>query len=137
MSQNDEKIKIPEEIVKDVNDNLPGNLTMEDIQQLFYGRRIKAVYYLSRDFMERDLAEADLSARPYHGLKRAGFNTVGDVMNAINSFDDLDRLRYLGKKSKHEIEGKLFFLHYSLLPKEKRKAYLKRFLEINGITEEK
>lgn len=57
--------------------------------------------------IESKLIESmDLSVRSYNGLKRAGINTVGDIIKAIQE-DKLEDVRNLGKRSIAEIKEKL------------------------------
>ena len=49
--------------------------------------------------------ELELSVRAYNCLKRAGINTIGDLLD--KTIDDLGKVRNLGKKSIDEIEEKL------------------------------
>jgi len=47
----------------------------------------------------------ELSVRAYNCLKRAGINTIADLLD--KTIDDLGKVRNLGKKSIDEIEEKL------------------------------
>ena len=54
----------------------------------------------------------DLSVRSNNCLRRAGINTVGDLVN--KSEDDLKKVRNLGTKSLDEIKKKLIDMELSL-----------------------
>jgi DNA-directed RNA polymerase subunit alpha len=56
--------------------------------------------------------ELDLSVRSYNCLKRAGINTVGELVQ--KTVEDLMKVRNLGKKSLQEVEQKLASLGLSL-----------------------
>ena len=56
--------------------------------------------------------ELDLSVRSYNCLKRAGINTVGELVQ--KSVEDMMKVRNLGKKSLLEVEQKLASLELSL-----------------------
>jgi len=58
--------------------------------------------------LEKPLEELDLSVRPYNCLKRAGINTVGDLINLTEL--EVMRVRNLGKKSLDEIHAKVIEL---------------------------
>ena len=58
------------------------------------------------------IEELDLSVRSNNCLRRAGINTVGDLIN--KSEDDLKKVRNLGTKSLEEIIKKLVDLELSL-----------------------
>ena len=51
------------------------------------------------------IEELDFSVRSYNCLKRAGVNTIGDIIGL--SCDDLMRVRNMGKRSLIEILSKL------------------------------
>lgn len=55
--------------------------------------------------LEKPLEELDLSVRPYNCLKRAGINTLGDLVGYSEM--EIMRVRNLGKKSLDEIHEKV------------------------------
>ena len=55
--------------------------------------------------LEMTIEELDLSVRSFNCLKRAGINTVEDLIN--KSQDDMMKVRNLGIKSLEEVTGKL------------------------------
>ena len=62
--------------------------------------------------MEMTVEELDLSVRSYNCLKRAGINTVDELVRKTE--EDLMKVRNLGKKSLAEITEKLVELGLSL-----------------------
>ena len=62
--------------------------------------------------LEMTLEELDLSVRSFNCLKRAGINTVEDLIN--RSQDDMMKVRNLGRKSLEEVIDKLESLGFSL-----------------------
>ena len=58
------------------------------------------------------IEELDLSVRAFNCLKRAGVNTVADLIN--KSQDEMMKVRNLGKKSLEEVLAKLDSLGFSL-----------------------
>ena len=66
--------------------------------------------------LEMTIEELDLSVRSFNCLKRAGINTVGDLIN--KSEDDMMKVRNLGKKSLEEVIFKLNSLGFNLNPEE-------------------
>ncbi|MEG2834284.1 MAG: DNA-directed RNA polymerase subunit alpha C-terminal domain-containing protein, partial [Ruthenibacterium sp.] len=54
----------------------------------------------------------DLSVRSFNCLKRAGINTVEDLIN--KSEDEMMKVRNLGRKSLEEVIAKLQSLGFSL-----------------------
>lgn len=62
--------------------------------------------------LEMTIEELDLSVRSFNCLKRAGINTVEDLIN--RSEEDMMRVRNLGRKSLDEVVAKLESLNFSL-----------------------
>lgn len=62
--------------------------------------------------LEMTIEELDLSVRSFNCLKRAGINTVGDLIN--KSEDEMMKVRNLGRKSLEEVMAKLDSLGFSL-----------------------
>ena len=66
--------------------------------------------------LEMTIEELDLSVRSFNCLKRAGINTVEDLINT--SEDDMMKVRNLGKKSLEEVIYKLEAMGLSLAKNE-------------------
>ena len=62
--------------------------------------------------LEMTIEELDLSVRSFICLKRAGINTVEDLIN--RSEEDMMKVRNLGRKSLEEVIGKLEAMGLSL-----------------------
>ncbi len=66
--------------------------------------------------LEMTIEELDLSVRSFNCLKRAGINTVEDLIN--KSEDDMIKVRNLGRKSLEEVIYKLNSLGFTLQAEE-------------------
>ena len=66
--------------------------------------------------LEMTIEELDLSVRAFNCLKRAGVNSVGDLIN--KSPDEMMKVRNLGKKSLEEVINKLEALGFNLNTEE-------------------
>jgi len=66
--------------------------------------------------LEMTIEELDLSVRSYNCLKRAGINTVEDLISKTE--EDMMKVRNLGRKSLEEVLQKLNALGLSLAPSE-------------------
>ena len=66
--------------------------------------------------LEMNIEELDLSVRSYNCLKRAGINSVQDLVQ--RNEDDMMKVRNLGRKSLEEVTQKLSQLGLSLKPKD-------------------
>ena len=62
--------------------------------------------------LEMTIEELDLSVRSFNCLKRAGINTVDDLIN--KSEEEMMKVRNLGKKSFDEVKEKLQSLGFDL-----------------------
>ena len=62
--------------------------------------------------LEMTIEELDLSVRSFNCLKRAGINTVNDLIE--KSAEEMMKVRNLGKKSFDEVKEKLHSLGYDL-----------------------
>ena len=62
--------------------------------------------------LEMTIEELDLSVRSFNCLKRAGINTVEDLIN--KSEDDMMKVRNLGRKSLEEVIWKMASLGFNL-----------------------
>ena len=62
--------------------------------------------------LEMTIEELDLSVRSFNCLKRAGINTVEDLIS--KSEEDMMKVRNLGRKSLDEVDAKLQSLGFSL-----------------------
>ena len=62
--------------------------------------------------LEMTIEELDLSVRSFNCLKRAGINTVEDLIS--KSEDDMMKVRNLGRKSLEEVINKLAMMGLSL-----------------------
>ncbi len=66
--------------------------------------------------LEMTIEELDLSVRSFNCLKRAGINTVEDLIN--KSEDEMMKVRNLGRKSLEEVIAKLESLGFNLTSEE-------------------
>ena len=66
--------------------------------------------------LEMTIEELDLSVRAYNCLKRAGINTISEMVQ--RNQEDMMKVRNLGRKSLEEVEQKLEALGLSLRPSE-------------------
>ena len=114
-----------------MNTNLEG-ITIEDILRSVQNK-IRFRVYESNRFMGAGLESLDLSTRSYNCLKRAGHNTVGDIVNSISCGDDLKVIHNCGTKSIDEIMFQLFIYNYECLSSEMQKKYMTELIELNGM----
>jgi len=66
--------------------------------------------------LDRSIEDLELSVRSFNCLKRAGINTIGELV--ARSAEDMMRVRNLGRKSLEEVEEKLHSLGLGLKASE-------------------
>ena len=62
--------------------------------------------------LELTIEELDLSVRSFNCLKRAGINTVADLI--ARTEEDMMKVRNMGRKSLEEVQNKLAMMDLSL-----------------------
>ena len=99
--------------------------SLEGLYQLIEGRREEkkegsyTTYLFEKGkekILEMTIEELDLSVRSFNCLKRAGINTVDDLIN--KSEEEMLKVRNLGKKSFDEVREKLQSLGFDLASEE-------------------
>ena len=97
-----------------------------------HGSNFKFRMHITHSMGQATLEDLDLKPRAYNSLKRAGYNTVGDVVDAISSGLDLKSIRNCGKTSVREIMEHLFLFQYNSLPPNKQDDYLMEVIQLNS-----
>ncbi len=97
------------------------------------GGKLRFLLYINQKLMEAELEVLDLSMRSGNCLHRAGFRTVGELVEAIEGSEDLKKIRNCGAKSIDEIMEKLFCYQYSLISAEGKVKYINRVLQLNSL----
>lgn len=95
------------------------------------GGRFRFRMHLTPAMSDSSIEALDLGVRSYHSLKRAGYNSIGEVAEAVASGKELKSIRNCGSKSVREIMEHMFLFQYYSLKPEKREAYLKEVVELN------
>ena len=88
--------------------------------------------YVNQQMLESNLTELELSVRSYNCLKRAGYSTIGELVEKINGMEDLKVIRNLGKKSAKEIMLVLMGYQFMNLSVDRKKKYVDRIKTLNG-----
>lgn len=129
-------IKLNEEDSKEMNSYLD-DTTIEEILVRNH-KLFRFQMMLKPEHLEQSIENLDFSVRSYNCLKRAGLNTIGDLVDFCYAKDEetskkqLRHIRNCGTNSADEILIKLFYYQFSILPDYRRKTYMKKIQEING-----
>ena len=128
-------VDLNEEVAKEMNKYLDDICIQEVLlrrKELFHYKVI-----LGKIEMDSDIDVLDLSPRSSHCLRRAGVNTIRDLLDNFESKPNettrkqLKKLNNLGDKSAEEIIMKLFYYNFSVMPESKRKAYMEQLVREN------
>ena len=115
-----------EKTLMGIMNSLPGVELKEKHNRKFWFR-----IYVTDRMENMSIEDMDLGVRSYHSLKRAGYNTVGDLLEGIGKGDDLSKIRNCGAKSIREIKEKLFLIQYDSMPSHRQRAYLEEVVLLN------
>lgn len=96
-----------------------------------HGSSFKFRMHMTESMSDTSIEALDLSVRSYNSLKRAGFNSIGDVVESISSGTELKSIRNCGAKSVREIMEHLFLFQYNSLPADKQDGYLMEAVKMN------
>ena len=118
---------------KDQSQTLMGIMNQLDGVQLRekHGSSFKFRMHMTESMSDTSIEALDLSVRSYNSLKRAGFNNIGDVVEAISGGTELKSIRNCGAKSVREIMEHLFLFQYNSLPADKQDGYLMEVVRMN------
>ena len=92
-----------DEIIKNIKEYQDSILTESDRAVIIRKQKQEQAAVPSVHQDERDLSELKLSVRSFNSLKRAGYNTVGELRRDIRSGRNLKDIRNLGATSEKEI----------------------------------
>ena len=128
-------IELNESILREMNRYL-NDTTIEEIlirnRKMFHFK----VMFTSEQ-MAQDIDVLDLRPRAYNCLKRYGYNTVGDVINGVETREEesskrqLLKIRNLGRNTAEEILMKIFYYQFLVLPDEKKCDYMQKIVTAN------
>jgi len=99
---------------------------------LFYGTNIKMKIPYSKKACDTSIDEMRLSVRAWNALKRAGVNTIGELIDVIQE-DGLMKIRNLGKKSMTEIKTRILLTGFQELSETEKKHYFEYIIENNTL----
>ena len=103
-----------------------------ELLDLLSERKLKFPVYVESPVMNEDVSELELSVRSSNCLRRAGFHTVGDLINGIEKSDDLLKIRNCGENSVREIMRNLFIYQYSVLTADRQEKWIEEVRRLNS-----
>lgn len=118
-----------EMVLMDIMEKVPAANLLQIKKQR--GGKLRFPIYINDKLKETNLEALELSVRSGNCLHRAGFTTIGDLVENISGSEDLKRIRNCGTKSVDEIMERLFCYQYMELAPEKREKFIRRVIELN------
>lgn len=119
-------------MTKELEKILNEGMTQEQRDMLKKKRNIKFPLYCRQSFLDSSIDEMNLSVRSYNCLKRAGLHTVGDLIESVNNWSDLLKIRNMGTKSAKEVIYGIFVLQYNSLKPNEQKIFLAKTVAMNA-----
>ena len=101
-------------------------------EEIMMAGKFRFPMYVNENLMATELEVLDLSQRSINCLHRAGFQTIGQLVEGIDGSEDLKKIRNCGIKSVNEVMEKLLCYQYEKLDEAGKVKFLKRIAELNG-----
>ncbi len=95
------------------------------------GGKFNFPMYMTQSIKDRSIEDLDLSVRSFNCLKRAGYNTIGELTASLSTGMSLKSIRNCGTNSAMEIMSSLFLFQYNSLPTESQYGYLLDVVKAN------
>ena len=95
------------------------------------GGKLRYPIYINEKLKSTELEALELSVRSSNCLHRAGYKTIGELVESIESSEDLKRIRNCGAKSIDEIMEQLFCYQYSQFDTPQKIKYINKVIELN------
>lgn len=106
------------------------DITLEDLQK--NGGKLRFSVRINEELMQADITELDLSQRSFNCLRRAKYDTVGELVLGIYNEDDLLKIHSLGKRSAGEIMRKVFLYQYMKMDEAQKRKYAEKVQGLNS-----
>ena len=93
--------------------------------------KLRFPIYINEKIKTTELELLELSVRSSNCLRRAGFKTVGELVEVIEGSEDLRKIRNCGSKSVDEIMEQLFCYQYCQLDTPQKIKYINKLMDLN------
>ena len=98
----------------------------------FYGANVRVKLTVPLRLCQMTIDEMQLSVRSWNALRRAGIDTIGQLIDAAAG-DELPRIRNLGRISLSEIKTRLLVMGYQELSPAGRQRFLEYVIDHNTL----
>ena len=118
-----------EEIAIELYNSAKENGFLDTIYEVI-GQKVRVSVAFTKKACDTNIDDIEFSVRATNALKRAGYFTIGDVVEALSN-ETLIHIRNLGKKTFNEIQTKILVFGYDRLSEKEMQRFFVDLVERN------
>jgi DNA-directed RNA polymerase alpha subunit len=118
-----------EEIAIELYNSAKENGFLDTIYEVI-GQKVRVSVAFTKKACDTNIDDIEFSVRATNALKRAGYFTIGDVVEALSN-ETLIHIRNLGKKTFNEIQTKILVFGYERLSEKEKQRFFVDLVERN------
>ena len=118
-----------EEIALELYNSAKENGFLDTIYEVI-GQKVRVSVAFTKKACAPNIDDIEFSVRATNALKRAGYFTIGDVVEALSN-ETLIHIRNLGKKTFNEIQTKILVFGYERLTEKEKQRFFVDLVERN------
>ncbi|MBP3554160.1 MAG: hypothetical protein IJY37_07875 [Clostridia bacterium] len=118
-----------EEIALELYNSAKENGFLDTIYEVI-GQKVRVSVAFTKKACDTNIDDIEFSVRATNALKRAGYFTIGDVVEALSN-ETLIHIRNLGKKTFNEIQTKILVFGYERLTEKEKQRFFVDLVERN------
>jgi DNA-directed RNA polymerase alpha subunit len=118
-----------EEIAIELYNSAKENGFLDTIYEVI-GQKVRVSVAFTKKACDTNIDDIEFSVRATNALKRAGYFTIGDVVEALSN-ETLIHIRNLGKKTFNEIQTKILVFGYDRLSEKEKQRFFVDLVERN------
>ena len=118
-----------EEIALELYNSAKENGFLDTIYEVI-GQKVRVSVAFTKKACDTNIDDIEFSVRATNALKRAGYFTIGDVVEALSN-ETLIHIRNLGKKTFNEIQTKILVYGYERLTEKEKQRFFVDLVERN------
>ena len=116
-----------EEIAIELYNSAKENGFLDTIYEVI-GQKVRVSVAFTKKACDTNIDDIEFSVRATNALKRAGYFTIGDVVEALSN-ETLIHIRNLGKKTFNEIQTKILVFGYERLSEKEKQRFFVDLVE--------
>ena len=118
-----------EEIALELYNSAKENGFLDTIYEVI-GQKVRVSVAFTKKACDTNIDDIEFSVRATNALKRAGYFTIGDVVEALSN-ETLIHIRNHGKKTFNEIQTKILVFGYERLTEKEKQRFFVDLVERN------